>query len=78
MSILGEPLGATILAVILLQELPALLEVFGGILIIAGILMIRQQGSAQDPQESEAGGTEKSQLLSWNANRPGQTAVCLR
>ncbi|MGI6150131.1 MAG: DMT family transporter [Limnochordia bacterium] len=59
-SILGEPLGATILAVILLQELPALLEVFGGILIIAGILMIWQQGSAQDPQESEAGGTEKA------------------
>jgi drug/metabolite transporter (DMT)-like permease len=59
-SILGEPLGATLLAMILLKEPPAFLEVLGGILILTGIFIIFQQGSKENLQQSEAGGAEET------------------
>jgi len=36
-ALLGEPIGSTILAYIFLGEVPTLLKVFGGVLILAGI-----------------------------------------
>ena len=38
-SILGEPVGATILAVLLLGESPGLAQLAGGIVIIAGLCL---------------------------------------
>jgi len=42
-SLLGEPTGTTILAIILLRETPALMEVAGGVLVLLGILMSTYQ-----------------------------------
>ncbi|MFD1415123.1 DMT family transporter [Oceanobacillus jeddahense] len=56
MSTLGEPVGASILAVILLQEMLTTVEMIGGVLIIAGIFYFLrlQAGSKQAiPKESE-------------------------
>lgn len=39
LTILGEPIGASILGMIFFKEIPKLLEIFGGILIILGILI---------------------------------------
>ena len=39
LSLLGEPIGSTILAYLVLNEVPAGLKVFGAILILAGILL---------------------------------------
>ena len=36
-ALLGEPIGSTILAIIFLKEIPSMLEVIGGILILVGI-----------------------------------------
>ena len=36
-SLLGEPVGATILAYLLLEEVPSVLTLFGGVLILLGI-----------------------------------------
>jgi len=45
-TLLGEPIGTTILAMILLNESPSLLKIMGGILILAGIyLSARNPGS---------------------------------
>jgi drug/metabolite transporter (DMT)-like permease len=41
-SLLGEPLGATALAYIFLHEIPTILEVSGGVLIITGIFIASQ------------------------------------
>jgi len=38
-AFLGEPVGATILALVFLGEVPALLQVAGGIMIIAGVYL---------------------------------------
>ena len=38
-TLLGEPIGSTILAYLLLQETPTVIKVFGAILILAGILI---------------------------------------
>lgn len=43
-AILGEPVGATILGSIILDEIPALNEVFGGILILGGIYLVVKHG----------------------------------
>lgn len=56
MSTLGEPVGASILAVILLHEVLTPVEMIGGVLIIAGIFYFLrlQAGSKQPvPKESE-------------------------
>jgi drug/metabolite transporter (DMT)-like permease len=38
-AVLGEPVGAIILAFIILKEVPTLLEIGGGVLILAGIVV---------------------------------------
>lgn len=59
-TILGEPLGASLLAMIILKETPAFLEILGGILILVGIFVIWKQGSSQDLEQGEAGCTEET------------------
>lgn len=57
MSTLGEPIGASILAVILLNEVLTSVEMIGGVLIIAGIFyFLRLQGGSKQavPKESES------------------------
>jgi drug/metabolite transporter (DMT)-like permease len=49
-TLLGEPIGSTILAYFLLHEAPGALEVFGAILILAGIY-IASQGEGQSTKE---------------------------
>ena len=45
-TLLGEPIGSTILALILLEEVPSVLKIAGGLLILAGIyLAARSPGS---------------------------------
>jgi len=46
-SLLGEPIGSTILAYFLLQETPAPLKIFGAILILAGIYIASRAEQAQ-------------------------------
>ena len=38
-ALLGEPIGSTILAIILLKEIPSVQEIIGSIIILAGILI---------------------------------------
>jgi len=42
-AILGEPVGATLLGWLILDEMPTLNEVFGGILILGGIFMVMRR-----------------------------------
>ncbi len=44
-SILGEPVGASILAVMLLSEIPSLTTIFGGALVMIGIYITVSSGS---------------------------------
>lgn len=44
LALLGEPVGTTILAVIFLQEIPGILELTGGIMILAGIFLASRAG----------------------------------
>jgi len=49
MALLGEPIGSTILAILFLKEIPSMMEIIGGILILLGILIAiapRKQTSA--------------------------------
>jgi drug/metabolite transporter (DMT)-like permease len=39
-SILGEPVGATVLGLFLLDEIPTVTEILGGVLILAGIFIV--------------------------------------
>jgi drug/metabolite transporter (DMT)-like permease len=43
-AILGEPLGAGLLAWAILDEAPGMYEILGGIIIIAGILVVMRRG----------------------------------
>ncbi|UJM29353.1 DMT family transporter [Bacillus aerophilus] len=55
MSILGEPVGATILAVLLLGEKVTLLQMFGGLLVLLGVfffLMQQRHGIVMKTQKS--------------------------
>lgn len=45
-AVLGEPVGATILAALMLGELPATLEIVGGMLILGGIVTAFSKGDA--------------------------------
>jgi len=45
--LLGEPVGTVILAAIFLTEIPAPLEVTGGLMILAGILIASQKRRAE-------------------------------
>ena len=38
-AVLGEPVGATLLAFFILKEVPAWVEIAGGVLILAGIVV---------------------------------------
>jgi len=49
-SLLGEPIGSTILAFILLQEVPTLVKIFGAILILGGIILASQDSSTENPE----------------------------
>ncbi len=46
-TLLGEPIGSTILAYILLNEIPSALELFGAILILTGIFIASQREARQ-------------------------------
>ena len=39
LSLLGEPIGSTVLAVLLLSEKPAVAEIAGGVMILLGIYL---------------------------------------
>lgn len=47
-TILGEPLGASILAVVVLREIPFLLEVVGSLITLLGILLVWWGDAARD------------------------------
>jgi drug/metabolite transporter (DMT)-like permease len=52
-TLLGEPVGSTLLAYMLLGETPSILKVFGAILILTGILLSsRNPSQAQDHSEA--------------------------
>ncbi len=51
-TLLGEPIGSTILAYILLKETPTIIKVFGAILILAGILIASR--SEKQPVEQSS------------------------
>jgi drug/metabolite transporter (DMT)-like permease len=57
-TLLGEPIGSTILAVILLSETPAVLKIIGAILIMAGIYIAsineKKKPHPADPRSSTA------------------------
>ena len=38
-AIVGEPVGATLLAILMLNEVPPLIEVLGGVVVLAGIFV---------------------------------------
>ncbi len=42
-TLLGEPIGSTLLAYLILSETPSALEIFGGLLILAGIYFAAQE-----------------------------------
>jgi drug/metabolite transporter (DMT)-like permease len=46
-TLLGEPIGSTILAYILLSETPTILKLFGAILILAGIYLASRSAAGQ-------------------------------
>ena len=53
-TLLGEPIGSTILAYIFLKETPTALKIFGAILILAGIYVASRSESRQKPVVSES------------------------
>lgn len=59
-SILGEPVGSTILAFLILGEVPPLLTLAGGLVVLAGIGLVARQGVGPGPDgpgaEAPAGG----------------------
>jgi drug/metabolite transporter (DMT)-like permease len=46
-AVLGEPVGATILAFLILDEVPTWSEIVGGVLILAGIFVAFRRGGAR-------------------------------
>ena len=52
-SILGEPVGATILAYLIFGEEPALLQLAGGIVIIAGLYIFISSQNQQDGMDKQ-------------------------
>jgi len=49
-TVLGEPIGSTVLAFVLLNEVPTPLKVLGGGLILLGILIAAQRGDDRQPK----------------------------
>jgi drug/metabolite transporter (DMT)-like permease len=48
-TVLGEPVGSTLLAFLLLDESPKFLEVIGGLLILVGIFLATRAGGKNKP-----------------------------
>ena len=48
-TLLGEPIGSTILAMILLDEVPSALKIIGGVLILAGIYLSARSPTSSSP-----------------------------
>jgi drug/metabolite transporter (DMT)-like permease len=48
-AVLGEPVGAAILAFILLDEMPTLLEIAGGTLLLSGVYMALRGAARREP-----------------------------
>ncbi|PWH17441.1 MAG: EamA family transporter [Anaerolineae bacterium] len=46
-TLLGEPIGSTVLALLILREVPSALEVIGGILILAGIYLASRDSQSE-------------------------------
>jgi drug/metabolite transporter (DMT)-like permease len=46
--VLGEPVGATILAALVLGQIPTLLTLVGGVLVLAGVFMVTYRGARAD------------------------------
>ena len=58
-AVLGEPVGASLLAIPVLSEVPTRVEVLGGVLILSGILVaFVRGGAAEERQDAPAGGGE--------------------
>ena len=53
-TLLGEPIGSTILAYFLLKETPSILKIFGAILILAGIYLASRSAGGQPAPETAA------------------------
>ena len=51
-AVLGEPIGATILAFFILKEVPMVIELIGGILILAGIAIAFSKATTTPPPSS--------------------------
>ena len=52
-SILGEPVGATMLAFLLLGEKPGLIQLLGGLVIIAGLILFITASRSQERQPTQ-------------------------
>ena len=50
-AVLGEPVGATVLAFLILEEVPTWSEIVGGVLILAGIFVAFRRGGAEMERE---------------------------
>lgn len=48
-AILGEPVGSTILALVILQEIPPTITVLGGLVVLAGIGLVVYEDNQPDP-----------------------------
>jgi drug/metabolite transporter (DMT)-like permease len=48
-TVLGEPIGATALAMLLLQEIPSTLKLIGSALILAGMLVASRRATHAAP-----------------------------
>ena len=51
-ALLGEPVGTVILSYLFLKESPTILEIFGGILILLGIMIVslKQSSTSLTPE----------------------------
>jgi drug/metabolite transporter (DMT)-like permease len=54
-AVLGEPVGASILALLILREAPLLSEIVGGILILSGLYIVIKYGSGDGESAVRAG-----------------------
>lgn len=50
LALLGEPVGTTILAVLFLQEIPGVIELAGGVMILTGIFLASRAGFQKNGQ----------------------------
>jgi drug/metabolite transporter (DMT)-like permease len=52
-ALLGEPIGSTVLALVLLKESPSILEIMGGLVILFGIYLASRGHQAAEPEPVE-------------------------